>query len=836
MATYIGIDLGTSNSAIATFDGQETRVWKNNSMDVTPSCIYIDKHGRKLYGQRAYQMQAISDDRVAKQFKRFMGTSTKIKFSGEEWTPEECSAEILRELFRCLPEEISKSDDHYTVITVPAAFDQMQNEATKNAAKMANLGKVAVMQEPVAAIMCVVNQKHIKNGTFLIFDMGGGTLDIAIANCINGKVDIIAHGGVAMCGGADIDRKIVDSVIKPWLLNNSEFDIPANFMELPKYQKLLKLARFNAETAKIELSSMEKTTIESNDQISILDENGEEIYYDIPLERSTLNTLMKDIVDEAVDCARQTIEKSGIPASDFERIVFIGGPCNYKPLRDYVTKELGIKSDGLEVNPMTAVAEGAAIYAEGIDWSTVEHARKQSNQTFVDDDLGLKFKYEARTTKDRARFSVMAKPGVEGFIIQIKSVDTGWESGMMGLQNGIPFILPLTKQGDNTFEVYVYDEENRPVSLPQDRIVITKTMSTVGAILASHTVSVEVKESSLNGMTVGDPLIKEGEKLPFKGVKKYKAESMIKAGTDDSLNFNLWEGNISSNIRDNKFIGTFKISGTDLEYGAIRPNEEIEFEYTFNEAQSLSVTVNIERLGITLTQKNFYNPKEAEIDMHSESTVQDIHEQGELLLTRVEDMSHNRVTDDRLDEVERIGQEASSLLDDPHALDDIERVKKNLDNITKAKQLLDLITKDNLKSVRQMQLEHWKNNFNNDVRPYCSESEENEFERIFNNLERAISRKDKSFESTLEELNVKCFGILFTRSKSFVGGFFNYYRERPYNFVSKSAYDKLVNEGMQAISNDDFRKLQQVVAAMFENQKKSAPQADMAAMVNIMKG
>lgn len=108
---------------------------------------------------------------------------------------------------------------------------------------------------------------------------------------------------------------------------------------------------------------------------------------------------------------------------------------------------------------------------------------------------------------------------------------------------------------------------------------------------------------------------------------------MIKAGTDDSLNFNLWEGNISSNIRDNKFIGTFKISGTDLEYGAIRPNEEIEFEYTFNEAQSLSVTVNIERLGITLTQKNFYNPKEAEIDMHSESTVQDIHEQGELLLT-----------------------------------------------------------------------------------------------------------------------------------------------------------------------------------------------------------
>ena len=838
MAYYIGIDLGTTNSAIVTFDGEKTRIWKTvGQTDVTPSCIYIDKKGRKYYGNKAYKQLMLHEDRVAKQFKRFMGTSTKIHFADETMTPEECSAEILRELFRCLPEDISRSDDRYTVITVPAAFDQMQNEATKKAAQMANIGKVAVMQEPVAAIMSVVNGHSIKNGTFLIFDMGGGTLDVAIANCLNGKVDVIAHGGIAMCGGADIDRRIVDNVIKPWLLDNGDYNIPKDFIKIPKYQKLLQRARYRAEEAKINLSSEEETTIEGTLGPDITDENGEEIELDIDFSREDLNAIIRDIADEAVTCARETIQKSGIPAADFERVVFIGGPCNYKPLRDYVSRELGIKNDGLEVNPMTAVAEGASIYAESIDWTTVEHERKANNKSITSNDLGLKFKFEARTTKDKARFAIMLKAPLAGYTVQVSSADTGWESGLMELQSMLSFVLPLSRKGDNTFEITIYDDNNRKVQLEQNTIVITKTLSTVGSILASHTISVEVRTNSLSETTTLDPLVREGDKLPLKGVKKYKSTEMIKAGDarpDACLKFKLWEGNITSNISDNKFIGMIKIAGTDLDYGSIRPGEDIEFEYTINEAESLEVSLNIERLGITLNgQKNLYSTTDAEKDMGSEDYIQEVYDEGCDLANRVDELGKN-IADSRIEEVRRIAEAAQALADETTV--DPELVKKNADNIVKAKKILDKIQNDNLSTVHQMEFENISEEYESDIVQFCSPTEKNEFERMFSNLKQMVDRKDKTFEGIANDIRRKFIQILFDRSKPFVGGMFNYLRARPYSFMNREKYTQLTNEGIKAINADDFEKLKAVVVYMLQEQRTTDVLNDMGTLANIMKG
>ena len=175
MKYYVGIDLGTTNSAISSFDGENVRVWKSkkDQNDVTPSAIYVDKRGKRFYGKDAYLKAAQQPERCATLFKRFMGTSTKIKLGDEELTPEECSAEVLRELYKNLPEEIRSSDEVGVVITVPAAFNQMQNAATLEAAKQAGLGKVALMQEPVAAIMSVMKAGS-RDGNFLIFDLGGG--------------------------------------------------------------------------------------------------------------------------------------------------------------------------------------------------------------------------------------------------------------------------------------------------------------------------------------------------------------------------------------------------------------------------------------------------------------------------------------------------------------------------------------------------------------------------------------------------------------------------------------------------------------------------------------
>src|SRR5688572_9288619 len=170
MKNYIGIDLGTTNSAICSFDGESVRLYKSPEQhDVTPSAIFFDRRGNRYVGQRAYDNSARNPDNAATGFKRFMGTSTPIKLAAVNMsmTPEECSAEVLRTVFGYLPEELRNSSETGTVITVPAAFNQMQKDATMAAAEAAGLGKVALMQEPVAAVMSVMRQRKT-DGTFLV--------------------------------------------------------------------------------------------------------------------------------------------------------------------------------------------------------------------------------------------------------------------------------------------------------------------------------------------------------------------------------------------------------------------------------------------------------------------------------------------------------------------------------------------------------------------------------------------------------------------------------------------------------------------------------------------
>ena len=248
MKNYVGIDLGTTNSAICSYDGDETRIWKSPEQnDVTPSVIYMDRRGNKYVGKRAYDSAPHSPDNSAMLFKRLMGTSTPIKLSAADITmsPEECSAEILRVLFGYLPEELRNDPDVGIVITVPAAFNQMQKNATMQAAELAGIGRVALMQEPVSAVMSVMKARNA-DGIFVVYDLGGGTLDVALAESIAGRINLLAHGGIAMCGGRDFDRLLLDSVIKPWLFEN--FDLPEDLSTNSSYKSLLRLAAWAAET------------------------------------------------------------------------------------------------------------------------------------------------------------------------------------------------------------------------------------------------------------------------------------------------------------------------------------------------------------------------------------------------------------------------------------------------------------------------------------------------------------------------------------------------------------------------------------------------------------
>ena len=831
MKNFVGIDLGTTNSVICSYDGSNTRLWKSPQQnDVTPSAIYIDRRGNKQIGFTAYNMAPHSPDNSAVLFKRLMGTSTPIKLSAVNitMTPEECSAEILKVLFGYLPEEIRNDPDTGTVITVPAAFNQMQKDATMQAASMAGLGKVALMQEPVAAVMSVMCTRQT-DGMFLIYDLGGGTLDIAIAESIGGRVDLLAHGGIAVCGGRDFDRVLVDNVIRPWLLEN--FELPEDFAVHPSFKSLRGLAIWATERAKIELSAREDSVISlSETEARVRDLNGKEIYLDIPLQRDTYDKLIAERVDESIESARETLNKAHLSPHDLERIVFVGGPTNYKPLRDKVAFELGIPGN-TDVNPMTAVAEGASLFAESIDWSSQNRSRKNTRgQISSSGGLALTFNYIARTPEMKAKIAVhLEGQAAAGSEFQIDSVDTAWTSGRLPLKHGATIDVTLTKAGDNTFKVFVFDAVGGPIALEQDKIVITRTAASVDAIPASHSVSIEVLEK-LGGRPVLDYLVHSGDSLPKKGKKVYKAAESLKAGASGSLNLKLWEGEIDDPVTDNRPIGFLKISGSDFVDGVIHSGADLECEYEILDSGTINIVVSVPCIGGTFhSGKNFYSRQEGQLDFTAAAVV--VVEEGERTLNRIDEI--NEVVDNpKLDQARRKLESAVSL--DPGEAE-TEKSQEAMDRVFEARKLLAHVRKEHLKDIRQIDLDGVVCFFDEHIRQHARPSEASAFDNLTKTAQRSIDGNNTNFEQHLDELKGKNFEILW-RQDWFVVERFKWIVRSPHRFTDKHRYEELTQIGTKLMRSDDIENLRAVVAQLSMIQIGRGPDDEMLDVANIIRG
>ena len=806
---YIGIDLGTTNSAICSYDGETVRLYKSpDQNDVTPSAIFIDRRGNKYLGKRAYNSAAKNPDNAATKFKRMMGTSTPVKLGAVNinMTPEECSAEILKLCFGYLPEEIRNSGATGTVITVPAAFNQMQKDATLAAAEMAGLGSVALMQEPVAAVMCVMKQRK-GDGVFLVFDLGGGTLDIALAESISGRVSLLAHGGVAMCGGTDFDRSILDNVVKPWL--TSEFDMPDDFTTNIKYKPLLRMCLWAAENAKIELSAKEDSVISlTESDLGVTDQSGKEIYVDIPFSRKQLDDLIAPKVKEAIQAARETLEKAGLSAHDVERVVFVGGPTQYKPLRDKVAFEIGI-APSTDVNPMTAVAEGAAVFAESIDWTSQSRGRKSTRGALsTGGSLDLAFNFISRTPDTKAKIVVkVGGKAATGIEFQIDSLDTGWSSGRLALKDGAAVELSLAKPGENTFKVFVFDSEGGPVSLREDKIIIARTAASIDAIPASHSVGVEARDK-LGGRLVLDYLVREGDQLPKKGKKVFRTEESLRAGSAGSIKFKLWEGQISDPINDNRFIGMFEIKGSDFDDGVIAAGAEMNCEYEVLDSGNIMMAVSVPSIGGSFhSGRNFYSRQDGQIDYSQASKL--VEEQAEHALQRLEEME-SKIDDPRLLQAREKLEQAESM---KSGETDPETAKQAIDNVQEAKRLLALARKAHLKEIRQLELDKAVDFFDRMVREHARPTEGNAFDNLVKTAQRAIDNNSGDFEAHLDDLRGKNFMILW-RQDWFVIDRFKWLSKGSYLFPDAREHAQLSSVGAEALKANDIDKLRTVTLQM----------------------
>lgn len=830
MKHYIGIDLGTTNSAICSYDGEQTRIWKSPEQnDVTPSAIYLDKRGNKYIGKRAYDSAPQSPDNSALLFKRLMGTNTKVDFRAVDivMTPEECSAEIIKVLFGYLPEEIRHDSEIGTVITVPAAFNQMQKDATMEAAEMAGLGKVALMQEPVAAVMSVMRKKNT-DGIFLIYDLGGGTLDIAIAESIKGRVSVLANGGIAMCGGRDFDRLLLDNIVKPWLFDN--FDLPEDLSINSKYKPLIRLSAWAAEKAKIELSAREESVISLSEmETRLRDESDNEIYVDIPLNRKKIDDLFKDKVMESVDSARETLSKAGLEAQDVDRVVFVGGPTNYKPLRDVVAFELGLPSSS-EVNPMTAVAEGAALFAESIDWGSQSRGRKSNRGNIASQgEISVVVNYIARTSDTKAKVSITTEEEIEEAEFQIDCLDTGWSSGRLTLKQKATIDLSLSKSGENSFKLFVFNN-GAPVTIDNDKIIITKTAATVEAIPASHSIGIEVLEK-IGGRPVIEHLIKSGDSLPKKGKKIFKAGESLKAGGKGAIKIKLWEGEITDPISDNRFIGALEITGNDFDDGVIAAGATLECEFELLDSGNIVLVVSVPSIGAVFNSgRNFYSRQDGQINYGSASAKQRVVDDAQQVIERIDDITEV-ISDSKLEQAK---DKLDSVVSTDSKYHDAEDIQEAMEQVYEIKKLLAKTRKNNLKSIREIELNKFISSYE-EFREFARPSEQTAIDNLLKTAQREINHNGADFENHISQLHTQLATIL-GRQDWFIISHLKSMLSSPHLYTDEAKFEELKNSGLQYLQSDDIDGVRKVIYELYQISMHTRSDENMLDVVNIIRG
>ncbi|WAP70059.1 Hsp70 family protein [Jiella pelagia] len=824
---YLGIDLGTSNSAIYGNSGDALRLFKTaEGTDVLRSAIMLDRRGQMLVGKRAYDQAAFSPENVQQGFKRLMGTSSPIKFPSSDRTmsPEEASAEIIKALLAQAKSAAGDFDVLGAIITIPAAFNQMQSEATMRAASAAGLSKVGLLQEPVAAALASIADSTNKNGQFLVYDLGGGTFDVAIVQSVGGAVNVVAHAGINMLGGRDFDRGIIDTIVRPWLAQN--FRLPPNFQADPAYQRILRVAQYRSEITKIALSTQTSDRIFADEnQVGVQDLEGNEVYLDIEVSRGDLEALVIPQIDRSIELCRQVILDNGYRPEDIDRVVFIGGPSKMPIVRERVSHQLGIRAD-LATDPMTAVAMGAAIFAEGRDWSGAASVAKPTRASV--ETVGaveFRFDFPARTADSSVRLRV--KPGqnvVEGYRVQVSGAD-GWTSGQVTIDGPTSINdIPVPKTGANEFRIDVLDGNGANVPDAGASITVLRTGSNAGGIPATKTIAVKVLEgvgtSGRNGLL---PLVLKGTLLPTRGTLPLRAAKDLRAGDGNHIDFDLYEQ--ADGVTDPEVslgIGMFRIKSTDLERGdIIRRGDEIKCLWEMSDSNILTCKLEVPAVSRIFDSGHMYVPTAGEQNFEGD--------EGTGLATAMVDMATSDLSSlqevlgdlspEEADELAERIERQRAVLSGSWEADSKRSVAEEARMIRQ--EIAKVRNRPEFTSHRLMErLEGLQALFEHNASDLADEKTATRFQRLLSHAAEAITRgTPESFgdaEASLDEARAIVIPLIH-ESPTFIVSFYEHMRDSRDLAIDKTLHDRLVQDGLRAMKNSDIEKLRSAAVDMRDN-------------------
>lgn len=516
-----GIDLGTTNSAICRMEKGEPVIIKTDiQMDTMPSCVSVNKKGSIKVGQTAYNTMLQDKRRATKswhkgasntyvEFKRTMATDTQYPCTNlnKSFSSEELSAEVLKTLKSFVTDETFSS----VVITVPAKFTVNQKTATMEAAKMAGFKHCELLQEPIAASMAYGLSSDEKNGIWMVFDFGGGTFDAALLKVEDGIMQVFDTEGDNYLGGKNLDYAIVDNIIIPYLQEN--YTVDGYLQDEEKKEVLRDAMKTYAEDAKNQLSFKDHEDIISNLGDLGEDEEGEEIELDLTLTQAQVFDVMRPYFQKAVDICKNLIQRNNLNGSQITKLILVGGPTHSPLIRQMLREQVTPNVD-TSIDPMTAVATGAALYASTLNAEVSDDEIKVGT-------VKLDVSYESTTVEMTEYVPVCLSDGsaFSSVFVEFVRGDKAWSSGKVEINsNGDVVELNLLEGKANSFNIACYDDKGNMLPCFPNEITIIQG-SVVGAAPLPYNIGIATwnddKKRGVFRMAKG---LEKNKPLPATGV------------------------------------------------------------------------------------------------------------------------------------------------------------------------------------------------------------------------------------------------------------------------------------------------------------------------------
>jgi len=619
-----GIDLGTTNSAIARMDNGEISIIKSDryQKDTTPSCVSFTKKGGVNAGDMAFntfQKEKLKRNNIQNafiEFKRTMGTDKKYFSSNADnsFSSEELSAEVLKQLKSYVRDE----NFNAAVITVPNQFRQNQVDATQRAAELAGFAYCELLQEPIAASMAYGVTAENMDGHWIVFDFGGGTFDTALMKVDEGIMKVVDTDGDNHLGGKNIDLAIVDDILLPWLQNNEEYTIDNIITNSNEKDALRNALKVFAEEIKITLSSSSTVDVLSDEPIGE-DDNGDEIELDLTISLQDYEKVVKPIFQSAIDVTKKLIQRNNLEGNNLTSILLVGGPTFSQTLRKMLAEQLNTKVDS-SIDPMTSVARGAALFASTKNIPTAFQTRDTSK-------IQLILKYPETTVETEEHLGVrLDRENTVGDIpgavmIEFTRSDQAWTSGKVRVEDGEIITIHLAPGKSNGFNINVYDEQGNALECEPSRFTIIQGLEAAKPTLPkSMCIDSILSESGKQRLVLLGGLGRN-QTLPAKGKETFKTQKDIRPGkSDDVIRIALYEGEPGERSIYNQAQAIINVTGSDLaEF--LPAGSDVELTVKMDESRRITLEAYLPYIDETIerivadhhdTEQKEYDPNELE--------------------------------------------------------------------------------------------------------------------------------------------------------------------------------------------------------------------------------